>query len=254
MSNSFNAAAIQKQMKKLNWYLVFGGIFVALITFIAIFGPNFAPQDPMKENYALEVDGLIRTPPYRMFDVPGYILGTDRFGRDLFSRLLFAVRPTMIMVLSVAGVRLFLGVMLGMATGWLEGRKGRFLESLLSTTLSIPVLIAAIFGIYLVGIEKGLWAFIIGLGLTGWAESARVVSEQTRAIKNQTFVEAARALGASEGAGLGIQFLKHVERTRAQSRMFIRMSLAKALSSARAFTMSMPLSRPWVVASLRIAY
>jgi len=210
MINSFNIPTLQKRLKKLNWYLVFGGIFVALITFIAIFGPNFAPQDPMKENYALEVAGKIRTPPYRMFDVPGYILGTDRFGRDLFSRLLYAVRPTMIMVLSVAGVRLFLGVLLGMATGWLEGRKGRFLESLLSTTLSIPVLIAAIFGIYMVGIEKGLWAFIVGLGLTGWAETARVVSEQTRAIKTQTFVEAARALGASDRRVLYIHVLRQI--------------------------------------------
>ena len=210
MSNSFNAAAIQKQMKKLNWYLVFGGILVVLIALIAIFGPAFAPQDPMKENYSLVVDGKIRTPPYRRFDVPGYILGTDRFGRDLFSRLLYAVRPTMIMVLSVAGVRLFLGVILGMAAGWLEGRKGRFLESILSTTLSIPVLIAAIFGIYLVGIEKGLWAFIVGLGLTGWAETARVVSEQTRAIKTQTFVEAARALGASDRRVLYLHVLRQI--------------------------------------------
>jgi ABC-type dipeptide/oligopeptide/nickel transport system permease subunit len=138
MINTFNIPSLLKKLRKLNWYLVFGGIFVALITFIAIFGPNFAPHDPMKENYALEVDGLIRTPPYRMFDVPGYILGTDRFGRDLFSRLLFAVRPTMIMVLSVAGVRLILGVALGMATGWLEGRKGRFLEPLYPFPFSSP--------------------------------------------------------------------------------------------------------------------
>ena len=210
MTNSFNISGLKKNLKKLNWYLVFGGIFVALITFIAVFGPYFAPHDPMKENYALEVNGLIRTPPYRMFDVPGYILGTDRFGRDLFSRLLFAVRPTMIMVLSVAAVRLFLGIILGMATGWLEGRKGRFLESLLSITLSIPVLIAAIFGIYMVGIEKGLWAFIVGLGLTGWAETARIVSEQTRAIKYQTFVEAARAMGASNTRVLYIHVLRQI--------------------------------------------
>ena len=211
MTNSFNIPGLKKNLKKLNWYLVFGGIFVALITFIAVFGPYFAPHDPMKENYALEVNGLIRTPPYRMFDVPGYILGTDRFGRDLFSRLLFAVRPTMIMVLSVAAVRLFLGIILGMATGWLEGRKGRFLESLLSITLSIPVLIAAIFGIYMVGIEKGLWAFIVGLGLTGWAETARIVSEQTRTIKYQTFVEAARAMGASNTRVLYVHVLRQIK-------------------------------------------
>ncbi|MBE0671193.1 MAG: PQQ-binding-like beta-propeller repeat protein [Anaerolineales bacterium] len=210
MLTTVSLPALQKRLKKLNWYLIFGGVFVALISFIAIFGPFFAPHDPMQENYTLEVDGLIRTPPYRMFDVPGYILGTDRFGRDLYSRLLYAVRPTMIMVLSVAGVRLLLGIILGMATGWMEGRLGRLLESLLSTALSIPVLIAAIFGIYMVGIEKGLLAFIVGLGITGWAETARIVSEQTRAIKTQTFVEAARALGASDRRVLYIHVLRQI--------------------------------------------
>ncbi|WKZ35776.1 MAG: PQQ-binding-like beta-propeller repeat protein [Anaerolineales bacterium] len=208
--SSKSSAQQQKQARKRNWYLIIGAILVALITFMAIFGPSIAPQDPMQENYSLAVDGKIRTPPYKMFQVEGYPLGTDRFGRDLLSRILWGVRPTFIMVLTVAGVRLLLGIILGMATGWLEGRKGRILESLLSTALSIPVLIAAIFGIYMVGIDKGLSAFIIGLGLTGWAESARMVSEQTRAIKHQTFVEAARALGASNPRILYIHVLGQI--------------------------------------------
>lgn len=197
-------------LKKVNWYWIFGTTLVLFMTLIAVFGPSLAPRDPMKENYALTANGKTHTPPYGVLEVPGYILGTDRFGRDLLSRILWGVRPTMIMVLTVAGVRLFLGVILGMATGWLEGRKGRFLESLLSTALSIPVLIAAIFGIFIVGIEKGLLAFIIGLGLTGWAETARMVSEQTRAIKHQTFVEAARALGASDRRVLYVHVLRQI--------------------------------------------
>ena len=186
------------QHKKKNWPLVIGAILVGFMTLLAVFGPVFARQDPMKENYTLKVDGKIRVPPYPAFEVPGYPLGTDRYGRDLLSRILWAVRPTMIMVVTVAGVRLALGLILGMVIGWSEGRKSRFLESLLSTTLSIPVLIAALIGIFMAGADRGLWAFIFGLGLTGWAETARMVSEQTRAIKTQTFVEAARALGASD--------------------------------------------------------
>ncbi len=184
--------------KKKNWPLVIGAILVGFMTFLAVFGPSFAQQDPMKENYTLKVEGKIRVPPYPALEVSGYPLGTDRYGRDLLSRILWAVRPTMIMVVTVAGVRLVLGLVLGMVIGWSEGRKGRFLESLLSTALSIPVLIAALIGIFMVGADRGLWAFIFGLGLTGWAETARMVSEQTRAIKTQTFVEAARALGASD--------------------------------------------------------
>lgn len=210
MTKPFLLSRIIKQMKRTNWYLVIGGVLVFFIFMVSVYGPAVAPHDPMQENYSLEVDGLIRTPPYKMFDVPGYILGTDRFGRDLYSRLLFAVRPTMIMVLSVAGVRLLIGLILGMAAGWLDGRKGRLFESLLSSALSIPVLIAAIFGIYLIGIEKGLWAFIFGLGITGWAETARVISEQTRIIKTQTFIEAARAMGASDRRILSIHVLPQI--------------------------------------------
>lgn len=196
--------------RRINWSLWIGALLVGFMTFLALWGPAFAPQDPMQENYTLKVDGKIRVPPYPAFEVPGYTLGTDRYGRDLLSRLLWAVRPTMIMVTMVAGVRLGLGLLLGMWIGWSEGRRGRILDSLLSITLSIPVLIAALIGMFIVGVDRGLWAFIFGLGLTGWAETARMVSEQTRMIKGQTFVEAARGLGASDRRILFTHVLRQI--------------------------------------------
>jgi len=104
----------------------------------------------------------------------------------------------MIMVTTVAAFRLAVGILLGLMVGWAEGRRARRLDSILSSLLSVPVLIVALIGIYAVGVDKGLWAFIFGLGCTGWAETARMVSEQTRLVKRQTFIEAARALGAGE--------------------------------------------------------
>ena len=196
--------------RKINLPLMIGTVLVGFITFLAIFGPLFAPQDPMKENYNLAVNGKTHTPPYAANEIPGYPLGTDSYGRDLLSRILWAVRPTMIMVVTVGGVRLLLGLILGMIIGWTEGRKGRFLDSFLSTALSIPILIAALVGIFTVGIDHGLWAFIFGLGITGWAETARMVSEQTRVIKTQTFVEAARALGASDRRVLYVHVLRQI--------------------------------------------
>jgi ABC-type dipeptide/oligopeptide/nickel transport system permease subunit len=184
-------------LRKLNWPLFIGGVLILFTTFISIWGPSLAPQDPMQQNFALSVDGFIRTPPYPPFKVEGYPLGTDRWGRDLWSRILWGVRPTMIMVITVAGFRLVMGILLGLIIGWAEGRRARWMDSVLSSLLSTPVLIVALIGIYAVGMDRGLWAFIFGLGLTGWAETARMVSEQTRLIKRQTFVEAARALGAS---------------------------------------------------------
>ena len=185
-----------QKLRSQNWSLLLGALFVGFMILIAWIGPSLAPQDPMKENFALSVDGSIRIPPYPAFRIPGYPLGTDRWGRDLLSRILWGVRPTMIMVTVVAGFRLVVGIFLGLLIGWAEGRQARRLDSILSSLLSIPVLIVALIGIYAIGVDKGLWAFIFGLGLTGWAETARMVSEQTRLVKRQTFVEAARALGA----------------------------------------------------------
>ena len=188
---------IQK-LRHQNWTLILGAVLVGFMILIAFIGPSLAPQDPMKENFALSMNGAIRTPPYPAFRIPGYPLGTDRWGRDLWSRILWGVRPTMIMVTAVAGFRLVVGIILGLLIGWADGRKARRLDSVLSSLLSIPVLIVALIGIYAIGVDKGLWAFIFGLGFTGWAETARMVSEQTRLVKRQTFVEAARALGAGE--------------------------------------------------------
>jgi len=186
------------RIKKLNWPLIIGALIVLLMTLIAIKGPDWSPMNPMEEHYTLRIDGKIKTPPYPAFTVPGYPLGTDGFGRDIVSRLYWAVRPTMIMVMVVAAVRLFLGIVLGLFIGWSAGRTMRALESIMSGALSIPLLIVALIGIAAVGIDRGLIAFIIGLSITGWAETARLVSEQTRMIKQQAYIEAAQALGASD--------------------------------------------------------
>jgi ABC-type dipeptide/oligopeptide/nickel transport system permease subunit len=188
----------RQRLGRQNWTLLIGVGLVGFMILIALIGPSLAPQNPMQENFALSVDGGIRTPPYPAFRIPGYPLGTDRWGRDMLSRILWGVRPTLIMVTAVAGFRLVVGIILGLLMGWADGRRARRLDALLSSLLSLPVLIVAMIAIYAVGVDKGLWAFIFGLGLTGWAESARMVSEQTRLVKRQTFVEAARALGAGE--------------------------------------------------------
>ncbi len=190
--------SLMQKLRHQNWTLLIGALLVGLMILLAVFGPALALQDPMQENFTLAVNGRIQSPPYPAFAIDGYPLGTDRFGRDLLSRILWGVRPTMIMVTSVAAFRLVVGIVLGLLIGWAEGRRARRLDSILSSLLSIPVLIVALIGIYAIGVEKGLWAFIFGLGFTGWAESARMVSEQTRIVKRQTFIEAARALGAGE--------------------------------------------------------
>jgi peptide/nickel transport system permease protein len=183
---------------RVNWPLLIGGMIMLLMLILAIKGPDLALQDPLKENYAIKVNGQISRPPYPPFTIPGYPLGTDNFGRDLLSRILWGIRPTIVLVVTVAFVRLVLGNLIGLLAGFSNGRMGKLLEGLVSAALSIPVLIVALMGITAVGIRRGLIAFIIGLALTGWADTARFVSTRTKIIKHQTFVEAARGLGASD--------------------------------------------------------
>ncbi len=205
-----SAPWIRRAISRMNWPLLLGGALVLLLAALAIKGPAWAPQDPMQENYALSIDGRIVRPPYPAFRLPEFPLGTDQFGRDLISRILWGIRPTLSMVAVVAAVRLLAGILMGLLIGWSSGRVQRWLDNVLSFALAIPVLIVALMGITAVGIQKGLPAFIVGLALTGWAESARLVSDQTRILRRQTFVEAARALGASDRRILLVHILTHI--------------------------------------------
>lgn len=175
-----------------------GSALVLFIVLLAIFGPSLALRDPLETNTVVKVgDEWIRL-PYPPFTVPGFPLGSDAYGRDLLSRLLWGIRPTLILVTVVAFMRLALGVIIGLAAGWSSGRWGRVLEGLIAAALAVPVIIVALAVITAIGIQRGLSAFVVGLALTGWAETARLVSEQTRSLKSLPYVEAAGALGASD--------------------------------------------------------
>ncbi|HEX9615785.1 MAG TPA: PQQ-binding-like beta-propeller repeat protein [Anaerolineales bacterium] len=192
-----------------NWPLALGLVLVALVLLLAIAGPSLAPRDPLEEHNIFQIEGQWQIPPLNPL-TPGYPFGTDNFGRDLYSRLLWAVRPTMVMVSIVAAVRLLLGLLFGLLAGWLNGRPGRSLDALIEATLSVPILLVALGAIAVVGVELGIWAFILGLSLTGWVETAQLVREQTRIVKGQVYVEAAHALGASNRQILLHHVLKQI--------------------------------------------
>ena len=199
-----------RTLHRSNWPLWVGGFIVALVILLAIIGPHLAPQDPMQENTIIKVGDEWDTPPFTPFSVPGFPLGSDQFGRDLLSRLLWAVRPTLIMVLAVAAVRLVLGIAIGMGAGWSTGRIGHALDAAIGAALAVPVLIVALAAIAVIGVEYGLLAFVLGLSITGWVETARYVREQTQFVRGNLYVEAARALGASDGSILFTHVLRQI--------------------------------------------
>ena len=193
--------------------LTIGLILLAIVALIAIVGPRLAPADPLATHAGVRVGGEWVYAPYPPFTVPGFPLGSDAQGRDLLSRLLHGVRPTMILLTLAALIRLALGAVIGMAAGWSKGRAGRLLEGLIAAALIVPTVIVALAVITAVGIQKGLPAFLLGLCATGWADTARVVSEQTRGLRGKPFVEAARAMGGTGGENVVRHILRHVAPT-----------------------------------------
>ncbi len=181
-----------------NWPLLFGSLIVFIVAAIAIAGPRLSPRDPLEENVIVKIDDEWEIPPVPAFKYLQFPLGTDQFGRDMLSRILWAVRPTLTMVAVVALVRLLLGTTIGLGAGWSSGRLGTWLDTLITAALAIPVFIVTLGAIAMLGAEMGLMAFIIGFSINGWGETARIVREQTLAIKSQLYIEAARAMGASQ--------------------------------------------------------
>jgi ABC-type dipeptide/oligopeptide/nickel transport system permease subunit len=115
-----------------------------------------------------------------------------------------------VLVALVAALRMALGIVIGISAGWSDRMLGRLSDGLIAGALSVPTLIAALIVITAVGFRVGVWAFVIGLAATGWAETAQLVRERTRTVKGQEAVEAARALGASSAQIVILHILPQV--------------------------------------------
>lgn len=207
--NRAGNTAAQRQAASWNWSLVVGTVLVFLVILTVIFGPVAAPQDPMQTSYVATYQGRYIRPPFPP-GVEGYPLGSDEIGRDILSRILWGIRPTMLLVLVVAAGRLSLGILAGILAGWSGGRLARVLDAVISNALAVPVLFAALCVIAALANRWGVWAFILGLLLTGWAESARLVQGQARLVKAMPFVEAARAMGANSAQSILSHVIPHI--------------------------------------------
>lgn len=191
--------------------LAIGSALVLLLLFVALAGPLLAPRDPMAQTFAGQTrQGRWIGPPFRVLQVEGFPLGTDPSGRDMFSRLLWGVRPTMLLVGGVVVLRLAAGTAIGLVAGWSTGRVGGLFESLIQGALAIPILLVALAVVAAFGTSIGAAAFLLGLGVTGWGETARLVAEQTQVARGQLYVEAARGLGAADLAIVRRHILRQI--------------------------------------------
>ncbi len=181
----------------INWPLSLGLIIVGFTLFIALLGPSIAPRNPLEEQRVIQHGDVWISAPYPPFTVEGYPLGSDKWGRDVLSQMLWALRPTLMLVGYVAVLRLLVGTGIGLLAGWNSGPFGNILNALIGAALSIPIIIIALATVATLGTTYGPWGFVLGLSITGWADTARMVRDQTIIIRSQPFIESARAMGAS---------------------------------------------------------
>jgi len=122
-----------------------------------------------------------------------YLLGTDRFGRDVLSQLMIGTRVSLSVGFISVFISLVLGILLGSLAGFFRGRTDDLIIWFINVIWSIPTLLLVIAITFALG--KGFWQVFIAVGLTMWVEVARVVRGQILSIREKEFVEAARALG-----------------------------------------------------------
>lgn len=184
--------------------LVLSGFFL----FLAIFSPWIVPVDP------LAMDPAVRLAP----PSAAHWFGTDNGGRDVFSRVAVGARYSLIASLAILFIATFVGSLIGLVSGYFGGLVDELLMRITDMFLAFPALVLAMGAAAALG--PSLLNAILAIALVWWPWYARLVRGQTLAIKNQLFVEAARAVGAS-GPRIAI---KHILRN-CWSPIIVQMSL-----------------------------
>jgi peptide/nickel transport system permease protein len=163
-----------------------GGLLILVLVLTAIFAPALAPHDPLRIN---STDRL--QPPGTT-----YLMGTDDFGRDILSRVIYGARISMLIGLGAVGISTFLATVLGMISGFYGGKVDTLLQRALDTLMAFPGLIILLTIMAMLG--QGLGNVILALGIGGTAGNARIVRSAVLAIKGNQYIEAARALGGRD--------------------------------------------------------
>lgn len=156
-----------------------------LIIAVSAFAPLLSPW----QRDAIDLDS-ISAPPSAV-----HPLGTDGLGRDVMTRLLHGGRFTLMVAFLSVAVALAVGIVLGSAAGWIGGAADRIVSLTVDLFLSIPVFLVMLVAASAAGGK--IWLIPLLIGGTSWMETARIVRSRFRQIREEGFVEAARAAGAS---------------------------------------------------------
>ena len=176
---------------------------IVVIAIAAIGAPLIAPYDPAEQFFdGLTLEGAPLPPG------GDFILGTDLLGRDLFSRLLYGARTSLLIGVVANGAAVLFGTLLGVIAGYFQGTLGaaimRFTDLMMAfPALLLAIALAAIF-------TPSLWIVAMVIALVNWVQIARVIYTETTALAAREYIEAARALGANWARILFLHIVPHL--------------------------------------------
>ncbi len=182
---------------------LFGLVVVTLVVVMALAAPLLAPYSPDLQMFdGLTLEGA-PLPPSAQFP-----LGTDTLGRDLFSRLLFGARTSLIIGLVANGVAVSIGLLVGILAGYLRGWLGNLMMRFTDLMMAFPALLLAI--VLAALLRPSLWIVALVIALVNWVQVARIVYTETRGLVERDFIVAERSLGAGHVRILLHHILPHL--------------------------------------------
>lgn len=165
---------------------VIGLVIITIMVIMAIASPLLAPCDPNFIDF---------TKVYKSPGTPGHILGTDEFGRDLLSRIIYGARVSVLVALGSTLVGGAIGILIGLVSGYLGGIVDSTLMRIVDAMFAFPFILLSIILVTILG--SGLFNVILAIGITAIPSYARIVRGQVIIVKNEEYCNAERVLGAS---------------------------------------------------------
>ncbi len=179
---------------------IIGMILLGLLIFSAVFAPLIAPYEPDQVLIGIE-DVEKRSPPCIHIlgcprDQPQHIMGTDGNVRDVFSRIIYGSRISLIVGITTVGFAILVGTVLGALAGYFGGSSDNFIMRSLDVLLAFPSLLLAIAIVSFLG--KGIQNALLAIAIVSIPVYARVVRSSVLSVKENAYVAASRAMGGSQ--------------------------------------------------------
>lgn len=185
---------------------VLGLVLIAVVVLAAVLAPWIAPFDPNEQFFdGLTIEGAPLGPSAT------YWLGTDLLGRDLFTRILYGARNSLIIGIVANGTALIIGTLVGITAGYVQGAIGGLLMRFTDLMMAFPALLLAI--CLAAVLRPSLWIVALVIALVNWVQIARVVYTETRALAEREYIAAERSIGASGSRILFRHILPHLTST-----------------------------------------